>query len=120
MIKSLELHLFSGEVVTDFTALAEKQTERFTGIPINKAITEKELALRSGECRREKAEKICAQVKKLNQTALRLLDGLICFKERILKGVLDCEMFTLNYPLLIERILREAKLSRHHLMLREL
>lgn len=31
--------LSSGEVVTAFTALAERQTERFTGIPIDKEIT---------------------------------------------------------------------------------
>ena len=48
----------------------------------------------------------------LNRTALKLLAGLIDFKETILKRVLKCEMFTLNYPLLIEHILREAKLYR--------
>ena len=31
--------LVSGEVITEFTSLAEKQTECFTGIPINKEIT---------------------------------------------------------------------------------
>ena len=106
--------LCSGEVVTDFTALAEQQTEHFTGIPINKAITAKELRLQSRECKCDKSAKLCNQVRSLNRTALRLLDGLICFKENILKNVLDCEMFTLNYPLLIEHILREAKLYRQY------
>lgn len=87
-----------GEVVTDFTALAEQQTEHFTGIPINKAITAKELRLQSRECKCDKSAKLCNQVRSLNRTALRLLDGLICFKENILKNVLDCEMFTLDNP----------------------
>ena len=34
--------LNSGEVVTEFTALAEKQTESFTGIAIDRDITDRE------------------------------------------------------------------------------
>lgn len=106
--------LSSGELVTNFTSLAEKQTEHFTGIPINKDITVKELRLISNchQCS-DGAEKQC-QVQSLNQTALRLLDGLISFKENILKNVLCCEIFTMNYPLLIEHIIREAKLYRQY------
>ena len=52
------------------------------------------------------------QVSQLNRTALRLLDGLIGFKETTLKRVLACRMFTMNYPLLLEHIIREAKLYR--------
>ncbi len=51
----------------------------------------------------------------MNQRALKLLDGLITFKERTLKCVLDCELFTVNYPLLIEHIIREAKLYRKYI-----
>lgn len=50
----------------------------------------------------------------LNQKALKLLDGLISFKETILKKVLCGEMFTANYLLLIEHIIREAKLYREY------
>lgn len=103
--------LCSGEIVTEFTALAERQTEHFTGISINKEITAKEQHLRSRECQCDFSEK-CCQVHKLNRTALKLLDGLISFKETILKNVLCCDMFTANYPLLIEHIIREAKLYR--------
>ncbi len=113
--------LCSGELVTDFTSLAEEQTERFTAIPINKAITSKELRLISGSgCRRcgVGSEKH-AQVQRLNRRALKLLDGLIAFKENILKNVLCCEMFTMNYPLLIEHILREAKLYREYVVMLE-
>lgn len=104
--------LRSGELVTEFTALAEKQTAAFTGISINEEITAKELHLRAG-CRGNTiGSETLRRVKQLNQNALDLLDGLISFKERILENVLHCKMFTGNYPLLIEHILREAKLYR--------
>lgn len=103
--------LASEEIVTPFTAIAEQQTERFTAIHINQGITAHEKHLRPRErmvCNRE----LTQQVQLLNQTALRLLDGLIGLKERILSKVLDCRMFTMNYPLLLEHIIREAKLYR--------
>lgn len=106
--------LRSQELVTPFTALAEKQTECLTGIAINKEITDRELHLKSGcgKCG-DNPERRC-KVRQLNQTALKLLDGLISFKETILKKVLCGEMFTANYPLLIEHIIREAKLYREY------
>lgn len=106
--------LCSQELVTQFTLLAEKQSECLTGISINKEITDKELHLKSG------CGKCCdnperrSRVRNLNQTAIKLLDGLISFKETILKKVLCGEMFTVNYPLLIEHIIREAKLYREY------
>lgn len=104
--------LASGEVITEFTALAERQTQRLTGIAIDQDITARELRLRSGNGLADIRPETFRQVRRLNQTALRLLDGLIAFKELILEKVLCCEMFTMNYPLLIEHILREAKLYR--------
>ena len=50
------------------------------------------------------------QVNQLNINAKRLVSELINFKQRILDGVLSCNLFTVNYPLLIEHIMREAKL----------
>ena len=107
----------SGEIVTEFTAWAEKQTECFTGIPIEKEITNHSLRLRPGDCPRTQIQ---GKVHRLNRTALKLLNGLIDFKETILRRVLRCEMFTLNYPLLIEHILREAKLYRKFVEILEL
>lgn len=105
----------SGELVTDFTALAEQQSECFTGISINKELTERELCLSSGcRCKDNSLFRKRCQVQTLNRNALKLLDGLISFKENILKKVQCCEMFTANYPLLIEHILREAKLYRRY------
>lgn len=111
--------LTSGEVVTDFTAAAEKQTEAFTCIGINKELTEKALRLRNN-CRQGNVNpNLRFAVHQLNQRAIELLNGLIAFKEKILNNVLCCNMFTMNYPLLIEHILREAKLYREYIIMLE-
>lgn len=101
--------LSSGELITEFTANAEKQTQCFTGIQIDKEITRMESRLRCGDpaCIHPN---LFRQVKQLNQMALRLLNGFIGFKETILNRMLTCCMFTMNYPLLLEHIIREAKL----------
>jgi len=101
--------LESGELFTEFTARAEQQTEKFTGIAIDKNITAREARLRCGGCDPVRPVML-RQISVLNRTALRLLDGLISLKERILSRVLHCQMFTMNYPLLLEHIIREAKL----------
>lgn len=106
--------LDSGEIVTEFTLRAEQQTEAFTGIHIDRNITKNELNLNSG-CPGSIGAEICRQVSRLNRMTLELLNGLIEFKEKILKNVLSCNLFTMNYPLLIEHILREAKLYRQYL-----
>ena len=105
--------LESGELFTEFTANAERQTQCFTGIPIDRELTAMAARLRcGGPCRVSPV--LCRQVKQLNETALRLLDGLIGFKETTLKRVLACRMFTMNYPLLLEHIIREARLYRDY------
>ena len=103
--------LASGEILTEFTTNAEIQTQRYTGISIDKEITAMESALNFGEPSRNDPV-LRRQVGQLNQTALSLLDGLIAFKEKVLSGMLRCRIFTVNYPLLIEHIIREAKLYR--------
>lgn len=101
----------SGEIVTEFTERAERQTHALTGIPIDRRITEAEKRLRAG-CMMDPSRETVQQVKRLNQRIMELLNGLISFKERILREVLSCRLYTFNYPLLIEHILREAKLYR--------
>lgn len=101
--------LNSGEIITDFTLGTEAKTQNFTGIEINQDITKKEAELRSGR-NPKVSSNLLNYVSKLNTNAQRLLGGLIDFKQRILDGVLSCTLFTVNYPLLIEHILREAKL----------
>lgn len=111
--------LCSGEVVTEFTALAERQTEQFTGIPIDKMITRREEMLKGGCIDFQGEIPVARQVKQINRRVLMLLEELISLKEAILRQVLRCNMFTMNYPLLIEHILREAKLYRRYVMMLE-
>lgn len=105
--------LCSEEVITEFTSLAEKQTECLTGIPIDCEITARTGRLKCGSSK-PCSQELLQSVRQLNRKTLRLLDGLIQLKETILCKVLACEMFTANYPLLLEHILREAKLYRKY------
>lgn len=105
--------LDSGEIVTEFTIAAERQTEKFTGIHINSNITQRELRLRAWDSG-DITYKFC-RVKALNRAVQKQLNGLIALKEEVLSKVLNCQMFTMNYPLLIEHIIREAKLYRKYL-----
>lgn len=52
----------------------------------------------------------------INDMEIQLLNGLISLKERLLNDVLCCKVFTANYPLLLEHILREAKLYRQYVI----
>lgn len=101
--------LNSGEIVTDFTLGTEQKTQNLTGIKINQSITMLESKLHSGN-NPQVSSTLVKQVNQLNINAKRLVSGLINFKQRILDGVLSCNLFTVNYPLLIEHIIREAKL----------
>ena len=101
--------LQSGEIITDFTLGTEQKTQNLTGININQNITVQESKLHSGS-NPQVSSNLVRNVSQLNANAKRLLNGLISFKQRILEGVLSCKLFTANYPLLIEHILREAKL----------
>ncbi|MGM9665655.1 MAG: DUF2935 domain-containing protein [Eubacteriales bacterium] len=111
--------LNSGELVTEYTPLAEKQTEAFTGIPINQNITARELRMSADGYGKNIGAETVRRTRQLNQRALKLLNGLISFKEEMLKNVLGCKMFTGNYPLLIEHIIREAKLYRQYVEILE-
>lgn len=108
--------LESGEVVTEFTLEAERTSEFYTGVQIAVQLTEAELGLEGGmDHNRQGLER---RVSMLNHRALELLDDIIQFKNNILKNVLECKMFTVNYPLLLEHILREARL--YHYLIRRL
>lgn len=103
--------LQSGELVTEFTVSAEQRTEQLSGVVFDSSITEREKVLRAG-CDSGEDNALTAAVDAINRRALRLLNSLIDFKENILEEVKRGRIFTFNYPLLIEHILREAKLYR--------
>ncbi|MGG2466205.1 DUF2935 domain-containing protein [Paraclostridium bifermentans] len=101
--------LKSGELITDYTLGTEQKTQNFTGIEINQNITKLEAKLRSGN-NPQVSSKLINYVSELNANAKKIIKGLINFKQTVLDGVLSCNLFTANYPLLIEHIIREAKL----------
>ncbi|WP_026891612.1 DUF2935 domain-containing protein [Lacrimispora aerotolerans] len=104
----------SGEIVTEYTLGTEQKTQNFTGIVINQDITRMEADLYGIENPQITSDMV-QQVRQLNTQTVPLLDGLIEFKTRVLNDVLTCNMFTMNYPLLIDHILREANMYRSQL-----
>jgi hypothetical protein len=104
----------SGELVTEYTLGTEQKTQNFTGIVINQDITRMEADLFGMENPQITSEMV-QQVRQLNAQTMPLLDGLIDFKTRVLNDVLSCNMFTVNYPLLIDHILREANMYKSQL-----
>ncbi len=100
--------LNSHQVTTHYTLDAERLTNFYTGIPFNLELTRREeMLLPTGvgmsDSRMEEA------VEKLDRTAYNLTAELATFKERLLQRVRSCKTFTVNYPLLIEHVLREAR-----------
>ena len=88
---------------------AEKRTKELSGIPIDSGITERTGQLQPMVQSRLDREFVGA-VYNINQRALKLLKDFIDFKQSIVDEVRRGNLFTTNYPLLIEHILREAKL----------
>jgi hypothetical protein len=103
--------LDSGEVITPYTLKAEEVSAFYTGVPINIELTKMEDNL-SGNKHNNLDNMRVQRVYDLNQRVIDLLCQLINFKTKILNDVTSCKMFTVNYPLLIDHILREAKLYK--------
>ena len=99
--------LNSKQFVTQYTVDAEKLTDFYTGIPFNTNLTKRQLDLSPEGTYPSVNEHI---VDTLNRRSYRLTSALAEFKDRLLNNVLSCKVFTLNYPLLIKHILREARL----------
>ena len=98
----------SQQFITQYTMQAERVTQFYTDVPINMQITQKESAIES-QNHGAPAHDIIRAVEMLDRKAYRATAALAEFKSKILADVRSCEMFTFNYPLLIEHILREAR-----------
>lgn len=101
--------LQSGEVITSYTLKAEMASSYFTGVQIPTELTQAEAGLAGGGLMPVNPM-LEQRVYMLNQRAIGLIAALIRFKDTVLSNVLSCKMFTVNYPLLIVHITREAKL----------
>ncbi|WP_346938672.1 DUF2935 domain-containing protein [uncultured Clostridium sp.] len=99
--------LRSGEVVTPFTLNAEMASAYYTGVAIPTSLTEAEEEL-MGAPPMKYDQRLEQRVRRINEIGMELVRGLIRFKKRLLSDVLECKVFTVNYPLLIDHILREA------------
>jgi len=101
--------LQSGEVITPFTLKAEMASAYFTGVNIPVNLTESEAGLMGNNSLMSGNPMLEQRVSMLNLRAMGLVKSLAQFKTMILSGVISCRIFTSNYPLLIDHILREAK-----------
>lgn len=101
--KAVKLELFA----TPFTAQAERLTSHFTGIPIDSNITVRENAISPGGGA-PLPSSIDAKIKILNDDSRRLTGRLRDFKKNLLSGVLNCRIFTANFPLELLHMAEEA------------
>jgi len=99
--------LSSGEIVTNYTLNAESLTSFYTGVTFDTNLTSAELTLASGNGHVNYTQ-LAERVASLNQRAIATTSSLIQFKTTLLQNVLSCNMFTFNYPLLIDHVRREA------------
>lgn len=97
----------SRQFVTPYTAQAERLTSYFTGIRIDPAITESEETM-APRNRFDTPASVDEGIRSLNENARKLTKELADFKKKILSDVLDCRMFTTNYPAELYHIYKEA------------
>lgn len=100
--------LSSGELVTKFTFDAERATEFYSGIQLDTELTRMELSL-DKHLNPNIGSLLLDQVSALNQKAITATTVLADYKSKLLQDILSCRIFTFNYPLLIDHILREAR-----------
>lgn len=98
----------SGELVTPLTLSAEQVSAFYTGVQINTNITQAEASI-VGNPGMVGSPLLEQRVFNLNQKAISLASALAQFKSTILSNVISCKMFTTNYPLLLDHIIREAQ-----------
>jgi hypothetical protein len=100
--------LASEELVTDNTLKAEEKTQMLTGIPINSALTQRELALTPGP-RFEPTDALVTKVSNLNQRILTEATAAVAFKKKLLNDILNCRAFSFIYPLMLDHVIREGE-----------
>ncbi len=99
--------IINNDAVTKYTLEAERATSFVTGFPIDTNLTSFEMTL-VGQERNNPNITLLEAVSLLNNEAIQAATGLVNFKTKVLNGVLSGQLFTTNYPLLIDHIRREA------------
>lgn len=100
--------LMTNDIVTNNTLNAERKTSELSGVNIDQNLTIKEMNLKPGNI--SVSEMLLNNIHTINRETLSLIEQLIQFKTDILNQVLNCKMFTTNYPLLIQHITNEARM----------
>ena len=103
----------SGEWITDKTLRAEQVTQELSGILIESVMTT-EVHRLTPDAGINQAQ-LEGRVSILNQKAISLINALIQFKTNVLEGMLQCKLYTFNFPLLLIHIRREAIFYMEHL-----
>ncbi|MHB1167639.1 MAG: DUF2935 domain-containing protein [Carboxydocellales bacterium] len=98
--------LAAQEFVTNNTLAAEQKTQNLSGIPIDLNLTKAEMALVGDSL--NIAPQLQGAVHTLNQKAIAWSAAIADFKGSILNSVLACNLFTWNFPLLLDHVRREA------------
>jgi hypothetical protein len=98
----------AGDFVTKHTLNAENATSYYTKIPFDTSITQMEYELVPAMNTALSNYDINSIIS-LNNEAHQLVSDIIEYKTALLNQILKCSIFTMNYPLLIDHILREAK-----------
>ena len=95
------------DAVTKYTVEAEKATASLTGFNIDTNLSVFELSL-VNRPQSQITQAVIEEVNALNNQAIRLTQGLIDYKTKVIDGVLNCTVFNGNYVLLLDHIRREA------------
>jgi hypothetical protein len=90
------------------TLSAEAETQFYSGIQINSNITNMELSL-VGDGVNGNTSGMVEKVVDLNNRGIAAAKRIANYKAMLLQNVLSCRLFTTNYPLLIDHVLREAR-----------
>jgi hypothetical protein len=95
----------SGELYTRYTEEAERQTQNFTGVPIDTQITVEEYSLGGAAVPPVSMQQT---VDRINFSAASLTRELQQLQQQTYGDVVACRIFTSNYPLVLEHIIAEA------------
>ena len=97
----------SRQFVTPYTAQTERLTSYFTGIPIDPMITESEETIVPGKGFGTPVS-VDEGIRSLNENARKITNELADFKKKTLFDVLQCRIFTTNYPAELYHMYKEA------------
>lgn len=102
-----ESFLTSNEMITKNTLKAEEQTVNLTGIKIQTDLTIKEQEIKA---KKQNSSVNIREVQSLNNQTIQMLNNYISFQNQLLNEVLNCKVFTTNYPTMVEHMIEETKM----------